>query len=269
VQAQTHAAAALDQLDRDNVLMRGWACASLGFASVGQGDLARAAEAFGEAAASGRTAGNAHAAIMATLNQTYVQRAQGALHLAVATCRQALAWSAAQGAAPSPITGVLHLSLADLLREWNDLDEAQRHLTDGIALCAPWGHVDLQLFGPLFWARLLAARGDLDGALAVLHGAKGDAQHQEPLPLSTALLEACEAQLWLAQGNLPAAAAWAQRAEQEAAAPGPELNPLIVVYTVRHEVAPNEWCRKHPGQCPGRFPIPAGVAGNGGVRSQG
>jgi len=239
LQARAHAARALDQLDRDNVLMHGWARASLGFAYMGQGDLTRAAEAFGEAAAAGRSAGNAHAAIMSTLNQTYVQRAQGALHLAVATCRQALAWSAAQGAAPSPIAGVLHLSLAELLREWNDLDAAQHHLTDGIALCAQWGHVDLQLFGPLFQARLLAAQGDLDGALAALHDAKGDTQHQEPLPLSMALLEACEAQLWLAQGNLPAAAAWMRRAEREAAAPRPQLNPLIVVYTYEHlSIAP-------------------------------
>ena len=117
-----------------------------------------------------------------TWNHTYVQRAQGALHLAVATCRQALTWSAAQGAGPSPIAGVLHLSLVELLREWNDLDAAQCHLTDGIALCAQWGHVDLQLFGPLFQARLLAAWGDLDGALAVLHGAKGDAQHSTRSP---------------------------------------------------------------------------------------
>src|SRR5205823_295687 len=69
--------------------------------------------------------------------------------------------------------------------------------------------------------------------------AKGDTQHQEPLPLSMALLEACEAQLWLAQGNLPAAAAWMRRAEREAAAPRPQLNPLIVVYTYEHlSIAP-------------------------------
>jgi hypothetical protein len=40
-------------------------------------------------------------------------------------------------------------------------------------------------------------------------------------------------------------------------------------HCVRHEVAPDEWSRDGPDECPCRFPTPACIPSNGDVRSRG
>jgi LuxR family maltose regulon positive regulatory protein len=230
-QVLVQATAALERLDRDTFLLRGLVATGLASTYLYQGDLALAVQILGEAAAGGRAAGNHYLALALTGQQTTVQRAQGALQLAVATCRQALDWSAERGH-PSPYLAVVHLGLADLLREWNDLDAARHHLTEATRLASRWGRVDLQMSGALIDARITAARGDLEGALALVQEAKRHVPaHQAAWGLD--ILEAFEAQLWVAQGHLSAAGRWLQRLMPEAAVP--RLRPRISFYIFAYE----------------------------------
>ena len=64
-----------------------------------------------------------------------VQRAQGRLDAAVRTCQQALEFTAPPGRPPLPAAGPAHVSLGEVAYQRNELDDAVRHVTEGIRLC--------------------------------------------------------------------------------------------------------------------------------------
>jgi LuxR family maltose regulon positive regulatory protein len=240
-QAIAHAEQALECLDRDNEVIRGVVAMTLGTAYAEQHDLGKAARVLGEARTTFYSLDNKHLGLRVMLFQSYVQRAQGCVHLAATTCQEALAWT---GDYSSPMVGLIHVQLADLLRESNDLDAAFQHATRGIARSAPLENPELQVFPPLVLARVKQARGDLDGALEVMRQAEEFAHDGEGtwfLPL----LEAFEAQIRLMQGNVTAATRLAQKAAQRTKAPFLDVHPLFVrihasgVYAFEHiKIAP-------------------------------
>jgi hypothetical protein len=97
--------------------------------------------------------------------QSQMERAAGHLGRAMATCRQAVAWSAERNH-PYPGVGMMHLALADILREQNDLDAALRLATEGADLCTQVKYpLDAQVYPRFVLARIEQARGQLEAAL--------------------------------------------------------------------------------------------------------
>jgi LuxR family maltose regulon positive regulatory protein len=94
------------------------------------------------------------------------------------------------------------------------------------------------VFPTLVLARVRQTRGDLAGAHAALQQAKVLAQTYQSaryLPL----LDAYEAQLWVTQGQLSLAQAWAEQAASRPARPRLDLHPFAFVYSYEHlDVAP-------------------------------
>jgi LuxR family maltose regulon positive regulatory protein len=229
VQAIAHAEQALQRLDQDNAVTRGVVAMSLGRAYLEQLDLSKAARILDEALSTFRSLDNRYLGLRVMLYQSYVQRAQGRLNLAIETCRQALDWTAGSSFAD---VGLIHLQLADLLRESNHLEAALQHTTEGMALSASVKQADLRVFAPLVMARVRQAQGNLNGALEALSQAKERAYDPEVAPYLP-LLEAYEAQIWLIRGDLVTAARLAQSAGQETTRPLLEMHPLIA-YTYEH-----------------------------------
>jgi len=209
---------ALTSLDPDNLAFRCVAAGALGMAYVKQGDITQAERAFGESAASGRASGNVYFAMAGIMNQVAMQRVRGAVQLALTTCRQTFAWMVEHDAQAAPSSGgYWYMSMADLLREVNNLEAALRYATEGIALCDRGLNPYLRLCSHLVLARVKQAQGDLDGALDVVHQAVQLAQQHQGYPTwATVLLPAVEAQLHLAQGDLAAGLQWAQTTSWEA-----------------------------------------------------
>ncbi len=104
-----------------------------------------------------------------------------------------------------------YFGLGDLLREWNDLDEASRSLAQGMQLVKGTLTVDANIvmlgYGAL--ARLRQARGDYKGAFATLDAFTQMARQRAFVPHLVARGAAMQARLELAQGNLAAAIRWA------------------------------------------------------------
>jgi LuxR family maltose regulon positive regulatory protein len=104
-----------------------------------------------------------------------------------------------------------HFALGDLLREWNDLETAERHLGIGMALVNE--PLTLEPFvaalGYSALARLEQARGNSHAALATLDALAHVAQKRHFAPHLMTAGAAVRAQLELAQGNLVAAIRWA------------------------------------------------------------
>jgi LuxR family maltose regulon positive regulatory protein len=139
-------------------------------------------------------------------------------------------------------TGVAHVRIGELLFEWNDLEEATRHLLDGIQRTLEWvglGEATSRLLestethdrldrlaevdadaahgvvpGYIALARVRLAQGDAQGALDALDKIERVAQNSRVSPLWRDRTErwgaAWRARLWMAEGNLRAAKRWSQ-----------------------------------------------------------
>jgi LuxR family maltose regulon positive regulatory protein len=106
-----------------------------------------------------------------------------------------------------------YFGLGHLLYEWNDLEPAEQHLAQGMALLNETLMVDpfWATLGYTALARLQQARGNSQAAFATLGTLAHLAERRHFPPNLIAQGEAVRAQLELAQGSLEAATQWANR----------------------------------------------------------
>ena len=135
-----------------------------------------------------------------------IQRAQGRLDAAVLTCERALDTLVTAGL-PTRAAGLGYVGLAEVAYQRDELDVALRHATEGIALCRQFVYIVPLADGLATLAMIRQATGDPTGALAAIaeadQASPGPAGLLNPAP-------ARRARLLLAQGNLAAAARFAQ-----------------------------------------------------------
>ncbi len=106
---------------------------------------------------------------------------------------------------------IYYFGLGDLLRECNDLEAAERHLAQGMALINETVTLDpfVAVLGYTALARLQQARGNSREALATLDALERLAERRHFPPHLGTQEAAVRAQLELAQGNLVSAIHWA------------------------------------------------------------
>src|SRR6266568_1135877 len=104
-----------------------------------------------------------------------------------------------------------YFGLGDLLREWNELEAAEQHLLQGMALVKETLAVEpfVAVLGYTALARLQQARGNSREALATLDALVHLAEGRHFAPHLGTQGAAVRAQLELAQGNVAAAIRWA------------------------------------------------------------
>jgi LuxR family maltose regulon positive regulatory protein len=111
------------------------------------------------------------------------------------------------GAATHLEQPMVYFSLGRLYYEWNDLAPAERALREGVAVGQRTGRGRLwpSSYAALAWVRWAA--GDVTQTTAMMDQALAAARLLNRPPI-IAEVEARQAGLWLAQGDLPAAARW-------------------------------------------------------------
>lgn len=201
---------ALAYLPDHDTHWRSQSCISLGIALDSAGDVTAAIQAFADAAAISRRAGNTFQAIIALWSLAARLIMQGRLHEAEQTYREALRFAEDRGEARLPAMALAHMGYGDLLRERNDLEQAEQHLRTALELGTLGGNYGTLLSTHMNLARVLQARGTDDAARATLLPAEELARRPGILPLYTVWLEATRARLWLAQGDLQNAQCWGQ-----------------------------------------------------------
>ena len=197
---------ALELLPEDDLFRRGPVAVLLGLAYRRSGDAVAASRTFTEAARISRTAGDVASALVAIWGLAGQQAKQGRLHEAAETYEQALVLAGERGRGQPPLAGLAHMGMAELLREWNNLYAAVRHLAEGFTPGVQAYPVVLHLDGYVTLARVRQARGDPDGALDAIRKAE---RLCEGTP-SVGQASAWRARLRLAQGDLGAATRWAR-----------------------------------------------------------
>ena len=203
----TQSRRALEYLPSDNLATRGNANWTLGTAYFFTGNRAAARQAHQEALSLSQAAGATFTSILATLGLGNTQEADNQLYLAAETYRQILQMAGDQ---PLQIIGEVHLGLARILYEWNDLDVAEKHGQQSLELVRQYDTmIDRFIISEVFLARLKLARGDVSGAALILAKASQSAQ-QKNFVHRIPEVAAAQVLTLLRQGNVAAAARLAQ-----------------------------------------------------------
>jgi LuxR family maltose regulon positive regulatory protein len=155
-----------------------------------------------------RSAGSTYVALLASKNLTELLLVQGRLREAADVCRQALDLAMERGRR-LPASGVAHVGMGELLREWDELDAATDHLRQGIELGERGGDVELVIDGYLALARTQQASGDEARSAETLTRAERLAK-DKGTEAWLARVKAWQARLWVAQNDRWAAARWSK-----------------------------------------------------------
>ena len=171
-----------------------------------RGRLTEAEHAIAASVTGWREAGQLTMAAWSYYSLVLIQRAQGRLDAALKTCQQALDTLVSSGL-PAPAAGLGYVGLAEIAYQRDELDLALRHATEGIALCRQFVYSVALADGLATLAMIRQATGDPAGALEAIteagQASPGPAGLLNPAP-------ARRARLLLAQGDLAAAASFAQ-----------------------------------------------------------
>lgn len=202
---------ALQSLSEDSSYWRANVVWNIALSTYSSGDFDAATRAFSEILADNWNTGNSYRIFYAAYGLGRVQVAQGRLHQAAKTCRQAIQL-ANQTDKPLPVAGTVYLAMGELLYEWNDLEGARRYLMQGLELAKRVGDFGPLLHGYMALSHVRQAQDDVAGALELLEEARRITPIQEAVDY---LILPSVARLHLAQGNLPSALQWAQVAGLE------------------------------------------------------
>jgi LuxR family maltose regulon positive regulatory protein len=214
LQAQTLYREALNQLPPDNLYLRGIVMGGFGAACSWSGDVTAATQAFTEATAISLSSHNLPVALIALWNWAQLQVEQGYLRQAYDLYQRALQLVDEQ-AEDSRKTllaqaGRIHLGLAELMYQWNELEDAASYVQQGLKLAEQEQESAVLAGGYLVWARLKQAQGDQVGAQEAVQRAGVFAQRYTGPRYLAAQVQIYQVHLWLQQANLRLAAAWIQ-----------------------------------------------------------
>lgn len=201
---------ALELIEADDRRLKGQAALVLGNASYYCDRPEAAIQAFAESSQLAESAGDLHTALNAICNQGIMQYLSGQLQRATLTYQHGLQLAADHRAERLLMAGVLHMNLALVLYEWNDLEDALDRVQKAIERCDQAVEPYFMMLCRTHLAKTLLARGNTAEASRTIQAAMQIARDHDLPHLSTVDAVECQVRLWLAQGDRAAVSAWAQ-----------------------------------------------------------
>lgn len=203
-----HAREALDLAGPGDHFVRGAAGGFLGLAAWSAGDVDGSLATFSEAVRSLHAAGNLVDELDATVNLGDMWVAAGRPSRARRLYQRALETATAGGEPLPRATADLHVGLAELDRELDDLTSAETHLETARVLAEAGSITENRHRWPMAMAQVRAARGATEEAARLLEQAASLYRHGFYPDLRP--IAALRARLQIAAGDLDTAATWAR-----------------------------------------------------------
>lgn len=200
---------ALRELADNDYAVRGEVTLSLGLAHELLGETGAAEAAYRQASDLHWSCGNLRAALLAVRSLALLLVDQGRLHQAHKLYQESLELVLEVGQEHLPPVGFLHVGLGELSYEWNDLEAAERHLREGIALGQRGGDVKIWLLGYFRLIFTAQARGETAQAWSLFAEAERLAR-QANFPRGLAWLREIRLRLSALQGDFAPLLTWAQ-----------------------------------------------------------
>jgi len=120
-----------------------------------------------------------------------------------------LALASCAGPAP-PALALIYQGLGDVLREWNDLEQAESCLERSVELAQQWGNAEVLVDTYALMARVKQAQGHSDQADQAIRRAWQFIEDGRVAQMTGRLVEAYWTRLRVAQGDIDGALPWAQ-----------------------------------------------------------
>jgi LuxR family maltose regulon positive regulatory protein len=183
---------------------------ALGAANRGKGDIAASLDAFDKAKEYALKRGNRQQAITAYCYYGELQIKQADLHEALHTFEEGLKVAERKRGKLIGSAGFPLVSMADLYREWNDLDKAEEYLSQSINISLHWGIADFVAMTYIVQSRLQLTKGDLSGVRNTIQKADHLEGRMKIDPWVHTPLDECRLKFWLHTGDYSAAKHWSE-----------------------------------------------------------
>ncbi|HEX6554834.1 MAG TPA: LuxR C-terminal-related transcriptional regulator [Ktedonobacteraceae bacterium] len=179
----------------------------------------------------------------------YRGKLREAWHVCNRAVELARGWAREAGGLLSPNVSLVYGRQAELLREWNQLDDAQELVLQGIELAEQAALLSSLDLGYSALGRIHLARGNLDAASdAFARAAKVDEQLHNPY-VQTLYLCVDQVRLWLARGEVERASQWSEellRTERQTSAVAREREDVTLVRIWLAQERPREALQRLP-----------------------
>jgi LuxR family maltose regulon positive regulatory protein len=200
---------ALELLPEDNLFLRSIVTNNLGITHLMRGETETALHYLNESAKTGQKVGNVMSAVRALSNLAGLCMLQGQLTKAESIYKQALEFATDADGSRLPIAGNPLLGLGQLERERNNLDTARQILSEGMAHFSQFDEIRAMI-GYISLARVCQALGDMASGYEYLQKAREMAVHFDATEMDDTLVDTYEAWFRLQEGQVAAAAHWAE-----------------------------------------------------------
>jgi LuxR family maltose regulon positive regulatory protein len=205
----------------------------LGMICFMEGDFTAARRYYDAALALDKRIGGTNAVPIAGMRIALLLRARGKLRETERLLRDAIEYTRQRGSRRFYICGVLNLMLAEVLLEWDRLEEAETEIRVGLRLLEDWPSVSMHGLGLALLARLRLARGESGPARAALEQIAEYARRTHFHPFFSDRVEHARVALLIACKDRAALEEWA-RANQDR---------LPAEFSFRSEARRIELCR--------------------------
>ncbi len=241
---------ALEHLAADNLSSRATALWAMGHAYLFLHDYPSADPPLQESIRLARQCGDTFTVILSTIGAGLVQEGQNQMHRAAEIYQSVLQLVGDQ---PLQIIAEVHLGLARIYYQWNDLDAAEHHAKLSLELAHQYDHIiDRFVIAEVFLVLLKLARGDVEGAGVMLAQTHETAQRKGFTHRMAEIVD-MQTRLRLRRGEVEAAFAGVQthdlplgraRVHVADSQPAAALD-VLMDYRQRIEEArrPDEWLR--------------------------